>query len=200
MSKTADHQLLLEEGPMAPPISALLPVQVAQESAAPAAGQAQQAGKRSFESVLNDAGRRPEAGSGPPAADPATPKVSGAQLEQLRLELTERTNHLRHNGKALDAMLPDLADGKTRRTLMQQAVRGLTNEAFTKGDFKGLLGQIEERWWNVERIMGSSQPLSSGDMLALQARLYQVTQHVEVMSKVVDQVTGGIKTILNTNV
>lgn len=185
---------------MTPPVSALLPVQVAQEGAAAAGGQTQQAGKRSFESVLNDTAQRPEAGSQPAAAEPASPKVSGAQLEQLRLELTERTNHLRNNSKALDALLPDLADGRTRRTLMQQAMRGLTNEALTKGDFKGLLGQIEERWWNVERIMGSSQPLSTGDMLALQARLYQVTQHVEVMSKVVDQVTGGIKTILNTNV
>jgi hypothetical protein len=39
-----------------------------------------------------------------------------------------------------------------------------------------------------------------GELLGLQARLYQVSQQVEVMSKVIDQVTGGIKTILNTTV
>jgi hypothetical protein len=37
-------------------------------------------------------------------------------------------------------------------------------------------------------------------LLGLQARLYQVAQHVEVVSKVIDQVTGGVKTILNTNI
>ena len=48
--------------------------------------------------------------------------------------------------------------------------------------------------------MMSDRDLSTGELLGLQARLYQVSQHIEVMSKVVDQVTGGIKSILNTNI
>ena len=48
--------------------------------------------------------------------------------------------------------------------------------------------------------MRSDKDLSSGELLGLQARLYQVSQHIDVMSKVVDQMTSGIKTILNTNV
>ena len=48
--------------------------------------------------------------------------------------------------------------------------------------------------------MGLLKNLSPGELLALQARLYQVSQHIEVMSKVVDQMAGGIKTVLNTNV
>ena len=67
-------------------------------------------------------------------------------------------------------------------------------------DLRGRLGQVENEWNQVEQIMRTSPDMSTGELLALQARLYQVSQHVEVLSKVVDQVTGGIKTILNTNV
>ena len=62
------------------------------------------------------------------------------------------------------------------------------------------MARLETDWLNVERIMTSDKGLSTGELLGLQARLYQVSQHVEVVSKVVDQVTGGIKTILNTNI
>jgi hypothetical protein len=67
-------------------------------------------------------------------------------------------------------------------------------------DLRGRFGQIETEWNQVEAIMRSNKDLSTSELLGLQARLYQVTQHVEVLSKVVDQVTGGVKTILNTNV
>jgi hypothetical protein len=67
-------------------------------------------------------------------------------------------------------------------------------------DLRGRFGQVENEWNQVESVMRSNRELSTTELLGLQARLYQVTQHVEVLSKVVDQVTGGIKTILNTNV
>ncbi len=64
----------------------------------------------------------------------------------------------------------------------------------------GQFTQVESEFKQVESIMKSDKNLSPGELLALQARLYQVSQHIEVMSKVVDQMAGGIKTILNTNV
>jgi hypothetical protein len=67
-------------------------------------------------------------------------------------------------------------------------------------DLRGQFSKVEGEWHQLESIMKSDKDLSQGELLGLQARLYQVSQHVEVMSKVVDQVTGGVKTILNTNV
>ena len=64
----------------------------------------------------------------------------------------------------------------------------------------GRFTQVENEYKAVEDIMKSDKSLSQGELLALQARLYQVSQHIEVMSKVVDQMAGGIKTVLNTNI
>jgi hypothetical protein len=55
-------------------------------------------------------------------------------------------------------------------------------------------------WAGIEKIFMSGKNLSQSELLFLQARLYQVSQHVDVMSKIIDQMTGGVKTILNTNI
>ena len=154
--------------------------------------------QRSFDSVL-----RGTEGSGTSGQQPAAGTesgTSGARIEQLRLELMERTGRIQGDNKKLASMAPDLTDGKTRKGLLQEAMKGLHNPALAGSDMKSLLGEIEDQWLNVERIMTSDKSLSNGELLGLQARLYQVSQHVDVVSKVVDQVTGAIKSILNTNV
>lgn len=154
--------------------------------------------KSSFDSVLRGTQANGTPGQQPaPSADAGT---SGARIEQLRLELMERTSRIQGDNKKVTSLAPDLTDGKTRRGLLQEAMKGLHNPALTGSDMKSLLGEIEDQWLNVERIMTSDKTLSNGELLGLQARLYQVSQHVDVVSKVVDQVTGAIKSILNTNV
>ncbi len=53
--------------------------------------------------------------------------------------------------------------------------------------------QTENEWLKLDNIMRSDKELSQGELLGLQARLYQVSQHIDVLSKVVDQMTGGVK-------
>ena len=183
---------------MADPIAAAIgPVHVAQKTSAGAAVQNQQAPERSFESVLNDV----KTASPKPATSPKLDQPqSGSRIEQLRLDLMERTKHLAKDRKTLDAMVPELTKPGSRRSLMQEAMNGISSPVLAGNDFKSILGSIENRWLGVERVMTSNQELSTGELLGLQARLYQVAQHVEVVSKVIDQVTGGVKTILNTNI
>ena len=154
--------------------------------------------QRSFDSVLR--GTEGNGTSGQKPAASTVSGISGARIEQLRLELMDRTSRIQGDNKKLASMAPDLTDGKTRKGLLQEAMKGLHNPALTGSDMKSLLGEIEDQWLNVERIMTSDKSLSNGELLGLQARLYQVSQHVDVVSKVVDQVTGAIKSILNTNV
>jgi hypothetical protein len=188
---------------MADPIAAAIgPINVAQKTSAGAAVQNQQSPERSFESVLKQVKGEQVKGqpTSPKIATVDPPPPSGNRIEQLRLDLMERTKHLAKDRKTLDAMVPELTRPGSRHTLMQEAMSGISSPVLAGNDFKSILGSIENRWLNVERIMTSNQELSTGELLGLQARLYQVAQHVEVVSKVIDQVTGGVKTILNTNI
>ena len=183
---------------MSDPVSAVIPQMVPQ--AAKAAGtNNQQAVTRSFQAVLQDGGTRPrtvqDGGSGERPAE----GVSGASLEQLRAELARRLDRIPSNDKSLDKLWPELLRTHTRMGMMREAMKGIDNTP-TGTNLKGVFGKVENEWFNLEQIMRSDKDLSSGELLGLQARLYQVSQHIDVMSKVVDQMTGGIKTILNTNV
>jgi hypothetical protein len=160
--------------------------------------QQQQAGGRSFENVLQQQGGAPQGQEAAPAAGQAPP-VSGARLEQLRLDLMERIGRLPEGASNVNALLPELIDTRTRLGMLRD-VMSKSNGTPVGTDLHGRFGQIENEWYQVESVMRSNRELSTAELLGLQARLYQVTQHVEVLSKVVDQVTGGIKTILNTNV
>lgn len=155
------------------------------------------AGGRSFESVLQQQGAGQEQG-GATARPPAG--VSGADLERMRVELTERLNRLPPGSSNINALLPELIDTRTRLGMLREVIGKSQGAPAGPTDLRGRFGQIESEWFQVESIMRSNKDLSTTELLGLQARLYQVTQHVEVLSKVVDQVTGGIKTILNTNV
>lgn len=164
-----------------------------------------QAGGRSFESVLKqgangDAADHGGASPAPTRHSPDAPAgVSGAQLEQFRVSLTKDIQSIDPAGSSRNDFYRDLIDGRTRSGMLKEAMSGVGG-AETKTDVREYLKGTEEEWHAVEAIMKSDKELSTGQLLGLQARLYQVSQHVEVMSKVVDQVTGGIKTVLNTNV
>ena len=149
-------------------------------------------GGRSFESVLQQQGTAPGADG---------PRVSGAELERMRAELTERINRLPPGSPGVNALLPELIDTRTRLGMLRDVMSKAQGAGpAVEANLKGRFGQIENEWYQVESIMKSNKDLSTGELLGLQARLYQVSQHVEVLSKVVDQVTSGIRTILNTNV
>lgn len=155
-------------------------------------------GGRSFEGVLRQQGAPQEPQAGAQAPEQAE-GVSGAKLEQMRLDLMNRVKGLPPGSPNVNALLPEMIDTRTRLGMLRD-VMSKSHGAPVGTDLRGRFGQVENEWNNVESIMRSNKELSTTELLGLQARLYQVTQHVEVLSKVVDQVTGGIKTILNTNV
>lgn len=112
----------------------------------------------------------------------------------------ERVNKLPPGSANVNALLPEFLTSRTRLGMMREVMAKTNAPGASQTDLRGRFGQIETEWHQVESIMRSNKDLSTTELLGLQARLYQVTQHVEVLSKVVDQVTGGVKTILNTNV
>lgn len=174
----------------------------------PAAKQQQQpvaSEKRSFESVLQQQqDKTVPGGDTNTIQNPPTRTTSGSDLSQrladLETQLSQKINQPNIDQSKYSKMLPDLMNTETRMGMLKDAYANIPNTSKVTNDLPGKFMQIENEYKGVEAIMRSNNNLSPGELLALQARLYQVSQHIEVMSKVVDQMAGGIKTVLNTNV
>ncbi len=173
--------------------------------------QAQSSGKRSFDSYMQqqqptqmqDTGKNIQSET---VTKVENPKTSGADMQNKLAEFQkELAESYKQPGKIENKfqnneLINELTTSKSRFGLLKEAYSKIGDTSKVTSDMSGRFTQIENEYKAVENIMSSDKNLSSGEMLALQARLYQVSQHIEVMSKVVDQMAGGIKTVLNTNV
>ena len=160
--------------------------------------------KKSFESVLQQQQDKAVSNEQNTMQNPTTQTTSGTdmskKLEDLQTQLSQKINQNNVDQNKYSKMLPDWMNTETRMGMLKDAYSNIPNTTKVTGDLSGRMIQVEGEYKAVEAIMHSNKNLSPGELLALQARLYQVSQHIEVMSKVVDQMAGGIKTVLNTNV
>ena len=158
-----------------------------------------QNGGQSFENVLQKGDGQNNLANG---QMPPVNQVSDPKLESLRVDLINRYRQLPDGAPKVSAIFPEYFDTKTRMSafnnMLSQAVGGSRTPQAT--DVKGRFSQVEDEWLKLDNIMHSDKELSQGELLGLQARLYQVSQHIDVLSKVVDQMSSGVKSILNTNV
>lgn len=160
-------------------------------------------GGRSFESYMQQDGKT-TVGGVDQSPKIEQPKTSGVEMQdklaELEKSLSDRFRESDRKQTDFNKLMPDLTDSKTRLSMLREAYSKIGDTSKVTSDLGGRFVQVESEYKAVEEIMHSSKNLSTGELLALQARLYQVGQHIEVMSKVVDQMAGGIKTVLNTNV
>lgn len=145
-------------------------------------------GGKSFEAVMQQTAGQPtdilHQGSG----------TSGLTLEQLRADLMQRLA----NPNVSDFGL-SFDQTRLRISALRDGIHGLSPDQRSP-DLLTRFSQVENQWMQIEAILNSDRELSQGELLGLQARMYQLTQNIEILSKVVDQVTSGIKTVLQTNV
>ena len=160
--------------------------------------QTAQNGERSFESIMQKNNQPAEIGT-----ENKADKIADPKLDAMRVDLMRRYENLPEGTPKVTAIFPEYLDTKTRmsafRNILNQAIGSNGNNPQAT-DIKGKFAQVENEWLKLDNVMRSDKELSQGEMLGLQARLYQVSQHIDVLSKVVDQMTSGVKTILNTNV
>lgn len=161
-----------------------------------------QTGGRTFENVLQN-GNQASAETQTPQQQPVSNITDDKKLDAMRRDLIERYDNLPSGVPSVSAVFPEFLNTKTSmsgfKKLLNEAMNGGLNGAQSK-DVMGRFTSVEQEVNNLDALMRSEKNLSQGELLGLQARLYQVSQHIEVLSKVVDQMTGGVKTILNTNV
>lgn len=155
---------------------------------------------RSFENILQSGSRQTTQTEN---NQPVSSITDDIKLDGMRRDLIERYNHLPSGVPSVSAIFPEFLDTKTSmsgfKKLLGEAMNGGLNSSQSK-DVMGRFTNVETEVRELDALMRSDKNLSQGELLGLQARLYQVSQHIEVLSKVVDQMTGGVKTVLNTNV
>ena len=147
---------------------------------------------RSFENVLQQNDGQNQTG-----------KTNDSRLENMRVDLMQRYQELPSGVPKVTAIFPEYMDVKTRMSEFKEVLNkavGSVGSLPQGTDIQGRFSQVENEWLKLDGVMRSDKELSQGELLGLQARLYQVSQHIDVLSKVVDQMTSGVKTILNTNV
>lgn len=156
---------------------------------------------RSFENILQNGNQQSAETQSNQSAQNIT---NDKKLDGMRLDLINRYQNLPSGAPSVSAVFPEFLDTKTqmggfKKILNDALSSGLNNNSQSKGVI-GKFTDVETEFKALDSIMRSDKNLSQGELLSVQARLYQVSQHIDVLSKVVDQMTGGIKTILNTNV
>src|SRR5215212_9694695 len=122
---------------------------------------------------LKQQGSTPQETQGAAAQAPEQAEgVSGAKLEQMRLDLMNRVKGLPPGAPNVNALLPELIDTRTRLGMLRD-VMGKSHGAPAGTDLRGRFGQVENEWNQVESVMRSNRDLSTTELLGLQARLYQ---------------------------
>ncbi len=159
---------------------------------------AQKTGGKSFESHLQDQ-MKTDGDKGKTNAPKDVPATD--ELERIQAELQKKISSPDTDPAKTNQLLKDiLGESGGRMSMLKDAYNNLSRTSKVPSDLRGNLVNAEGEWNAVQGIMNSNKNLTQGELLALQQRLYMVSQHVEVMSKVVDQMAGGIKTVLNTNI
>lgn len=156
-----------------------------------------QTGGKSFESHLQD--KIQNAGDQTKADKPNA--ETSRKLDQIQADLQKRTQVPDSDPAKMTQLLREImGENGGRMSMLKEAYDKLGKTSKVPSDLRGNLINTEREWNAVQQVMNSDKNLTQGELLALQQRLYMVSQHVEVMSKVVDQMAGGIKTVLNTNI
>ena len=125
---------------------------------------------------------------------PASSAPVDSRIEQLKSELRQRLEQLPSAESANSPL--DLVDPEERMRLLRQALA----DPDSKGNIAtASFARLEVDWREIETLITSSNDLSQQDLLILQARLYQLSEQIQLLSKMVDHLTNGVKTVMHTN-
>ena len=130
---------------------------------------------------------------------PAVKQVSLEQRKVLEADLSRRLAQTKP-ASAQRLFAPDIKDAK-------HAIQNLTNrvnalpQTSAFDPVRKRLANIDSQFQSVNRLLNSAQGTQNqSDLMKLQVHMYQLSENLELMSKVVEQMTSGMKSILQTQV
>jgi hypothetical protein len=93
----------------------------------------------------------------------------------------------------------DMQNAQLNLQNLSRVINKLPNEtAFAP--LRDRLHSIEKQFQNSGELIKGVKGMDPHHMLKVQMQLYQVSENIELLSKVVDQVSSGVKTIFQTQV
>ncbi len=121
-------------------------------------------------------------------------------VDQLQTELQDKYQKIPQvTPTSKSDIFPDFEMLGSKMSMFKDLRNGLTKAPSASG-LQDYMKRTENMYGDVVSMMNTNRDLRPGELLTLQARMYMVSQHIDVMSKVIDQMTGGVKTVLNTNI
>lgn len=130
------------------------------------------------------------------------PEVKQVSMEQKKVLEADLSNRLKQTGPAPahQVFAPDIKRATDGIEHLHKRVNALPKtpafEPFRKR-LASIDAQFQQAGQLVNSVKGNASP---GDLLKIQVQMYQLAENMELMSKVVQQVTSGVKSILQTQV
>jgi len=128
------------------------------------------------------------------------PEVKQVSSEQQRLLKVELTNHLEVKGasSARQFFGVRMKDATQHISQLAKRVNSLPRTARFE-PFRQRLASIDQQYQSAGKLVSSiGQSSNPGELMKVQMQMYQLTENLELMSKVVEQVTSGVKSVLQT--
>ena len=130
------------------------------------------------------------------------PEIKQVSMEQKKVLQADLSQRLKQTGATSPHKLfaVDMKRAKEGIEHLNKRVDGLPKTpAFEP--IRNRLASIDSQFQNAGNLMNSVKGMESpGDLLKVQMQMYQLSENLELMSKVVEQVTSGVKSILQTQV
>ncbi len=129
---------------------------------------------------------------------PPTKQVSDQQATNLETALRKRLTQT----TATDPSHLFATDMRAARTNLNRLNANVTKMPENKSSIsiRDALSSIESQYQQSAKLIGGSKSMDLQSLLKIQSELYRMSENINVLSKVVDQVTSGVKTILQTQV
>jgi len=135
----------------------------------------------------------------PEASDPAAKAPDSAATKQIEQDLRKRLEAAKSTNPA-QLYGQDLGEARKRIDQLQKRVEGLKRTPEVS-PLRDRLAAIEAQFAASEKRMNTIPETDNlRDLLAMQGEMYKLGQNIEILSKVVDAATSGIKSTLQMQV
>jgi hypothetical protein len=130
---------------------------------------------------------------------PAVKQVSLEQRKILKADLSQRLAQTTA-GSAHELFAVHIKNAKNAITNLTNRVNALP-ETSAFDPVRKRLANVDSQFQSVGKLLNSVQGTQNqADLMKLQVHMYQLSENLELMSKVVEQMTSGMKSILQTQV
>jgi len=131
-----------------------------------------------------------------------TGAVSGDHIQLASKEAHEMFERYVQPGNELNGYNSLFHDNRAKLESLRAELErvGSTEETGKVGNY---LNGIDKEFASLEGILNNldiNAPINPLEMIKLQTKMEFITEHVEILSKVVEQINTGMKTILQTNI